>query len=163
MKKVDKSKKKKILFISSMGGHLNELVQLKPLMDKYDSMLITEKNETTEYLKKKFDNVKYLRYGTKSNKLKYIYIFGMNIIDSFINVWSFRPDVIITTGTHTAVPTCYIGKIFGAKVVFIETFANIKSKTVSGKLVYPIADKFIVQWESMKEKYKKSDYWGWIF
>ena len=87
----------------------------------------------------------------------------MNIIDSFINVWSFRPDVIITTGTHTAVPTCYIGKIFGAKVVFIETFANIKSKTVSGKLVYPIADKFIVQWESMKEKYKKSDYWGWIF
>ena len=40
MKKVDKSKKKKILFISSMGGHLNELVQLKPLMDKYDSMLI---------------------------------------------------------------------------------------------------------------------------
>ena len=163
MKKVDKSKKKKILFISSMGGHLNELVQLKPLMDKYDSMLITEKNETTEYLKKEFDNVKYLRYGTKSNKLKSIYIFGMNIIDSFINVWRFRPDVIITTGTHTAVPTCYIGKIFGAKVVFIETFANIKSKTVSGKLVYPIADKFIVQWESMKEKYKKSDYWGWIF
>ena len=74
-----------------------------------------------------------------------------------------RPDVIITTGTHTAVPMCYIGRILGSKVIFIETFANSTTKTVAGKLVYPIANTFVVQWESMLELYPKAIYGGWIY
>ena len=58
---------------------------------------------------------------------------------------------------------CYIAKLFRKKVIYIETFANIYSKTVSGKLVYPIADVFIVQWESMLHIYPKAVYGGWIF
>ena len=74
-----------------------------------------------------------------------------------------RPNVIITTGTHTAVPMCYIGKIFRRKIIYIETFANSKTKTVAGRLVYPIADTFIVQWESMLELYPKAILGGWIY
>ena len=58
---------------------------------------------------------------------------------------------------------CYIGKIFGVKIVYIETFANINTKTLAGKIIYPIADKFIVQWESMKKLYPKSEYFGGVF
>lgn len=46
------------------------------------------------------------------------------------------------------------------KVIFIETFANITTKTLSGKLVYPIADLFLVQWEEMLELYPKAKYRG---
>ena len=152
-----------VLFISSTGGHLNELLQLKPLIDKYDSYVITEKTKSNLSLKNKFDNVGYLVYGTKKNLFKYLFVFSFNIIKSLYYYLRIRPDVVVTTGTHTAVPMCYIGKIFGSKIIFIETFANSKTKTVAGKIVYPIADTFIVQWESMLELYPKAIYAGWIY
>ena len=157
------NKIKKVLFISSTGGHLNELLQLKPLFKKFNSYLITEKTKSTKDLSKEFEKVNYLVYGTKDHKLSYIFKFTYNCFKSLLYYIKIRPKVIITTGTHTAVPMCYIGKLFGSKIIFIETFANSKTKTLSGKLVYPIADTFIVQWESMLELYPKAVYAGWIY
>ena len=154
---------KKVLFISSTGGHLSELLQLKPLFKKYDSYLITEKTKSTIDLKNKYDNVCYLVYGTRHYKFSYFFKFLYNCFKSLFLYIKIRPSVIITTGTHTAVPMCYIGKIFGSKIIFIETFANSKTKTLSGKLVYPIANTFIVQWKSMLELYPKAIYGGWIY
>jgi hypothetical protein len=58
---------------------------------------------------------------------------------------------------------CCIGKIFGSKIVYIESFANIHTKSVTGKVVYLFADLFIVQWESMLKLYPKAKLGGWIF
>ena len=154
---------KKVMFISSTGGHLNELLQLKPLMLKYDSYIITEKTKSNLSLKDKFDKVHYLVYGTKKNLFTYFFKFSFNILKSLYLFIKIRPDVVVSTGTHTAVPMCYIAKLFRSKVIFIETFANSKTKTVAGKLVYPIADTFIVQWESMLELYPKAIFGGWIY
>jgi len=154
---------KKVLFIASTGGHLNELLQLEPIFKNYDSYLITEKTKTTINLKNKYNNLFYLVYGTKDHILSYIFKFGYNIIKSLILYFKIRPKVIVSTGTHTAVPICYIGKLFGSKIIFIETFANRTTKTLSGKLVYPIADTFIVQWEDMLKLYPKAIYAGWIY
>lgn len=74
-----------------------------------------------------------------------------------------RPDVIISSGAAVAVPFFYIGKLFGAKTVYIEVFDRIDKPTVTGKLVYPITDKFIVQWEEMKKVYPKAINLGSIF
>ena len=51
----------------------------------------------------------------------------------------------------------------GAKLIYIEVFDRIDKPTLTGKLVYPITDKFIVQWESMKELYPEATFGGWIF
>ena len=56
-----------------------------------------------------------------------------------------------------------IAKILGSKIIYIETFANITTKTITGKLVYKFADLFIVQWKSMLELYPNAKYGGWIF
>ena len=154
---------KKVIFISSTGGHLSELLQLKPLMNEYDSYLITEKTKSNLSLKDKFDKVYFLVYGTKKNLFTYFFKFSFNILKSLILFIKIRPNAIVTTGTHTAVPMCYIAKLFRCKVIYIETFANSKTKTVAGKLVYPIADTFIVQWESMLELYPKAIFGGWIY
>ncbi len=154
---------KKIVFIASGGGHLNELLQLSPLFSKYDSTIITEKTKTTAYLKERYPNVKYLLYGTKDHLFKYLFIFSANIIISFIDFIKIRPDVIITTGTHTAVPMCYIAHLFKKKVIYIETFANVYHPTEAGKMVYKIADKFIIQWPELKKYYPASEYWGGLF
>ena len=68
--------KKKVLFISSTGGHLNELLQLEPLFEKYNYNIITEKDKSTECLKEKYkDRIYYLPYGTRSKLFLYIFIY----------------------------------------------------------------------------------------
>ena len=152
------------MFISSMGGHLSELLQLRALFDEVDYMLVTEMNKTTEPLKNTYGNkVKFLTYGTKHHLFSYVFIFAFNILKSLALFISFRPDAVITTGTHTAVPMCYIAKLFGKKVIYIETFANAETRTVAGRLIHPVADVFIVQWESMLEFYPDAVYGGWIY
>ncbi len=74
-----------------------------------------------------------------------------------------KPDLIISSGAAVAVPFFYLGKLFGAKLVYIEVFDRIDKPTMTGKMVYPIADKFIVQWEEMKEVYPKAINLGSIF
>lgn len=156
---------KRVLFISSTGGHLSELFQLKSMFEKYEYMIVTEKTKSNLYLKDEYKNkIKYLKYGTKDRqKLLYPGRLLFNNFKSLFIYLKFHPDYIITTGTHTAGPMCYIGKIFGSKIIYVETFANINTKTVTGRLIYPISDLFVVQWDSMKDLYKDSVVGGWIY
>lgn len=154
----------KVLFISSTGGHFSELMQLKPLFSKYDYHIITEKNKTNDNLKAEYGKrISYLPYGTRSKLFTYIFKYLYLCIKTVFLYAKIRPRYIITTGTHTAGPMCYFGKIFGSKIIYIETFANRNSKTATGKLVYPIADLFIVQWEEMLKLYPKAVMGGSIY
>ena len=149
--------KKKVLFISSTGGHLNELLQLAPLFEKYDYNIITEKDKANENLKEKYgEKLYFLPYGTRAKIFSYIFKY-------LFLYFKIRPKVIVTTGTHTAGPMCILGKIFGSKIIYIETFANTNKKTATGRLIYPIADLFIVQWEEMLKIYPKAVYGGSIY
>ena len=74
-----------------------------------------------------------------------------------------KPDLIISTGAAVAVPFFYIGKMMGAKTVYIEVFDRIDKSTMTGRIVYPIADRFIVEWEEMKKVYPKAINLGSIF
>ena len=157
-------KKKNVLFISSTGGHLNELLQLSSLFEKYDYHIITEKDEASEALKDKYkEKISFLPYGTRSKLLQYIFKYTKLCFKTIYYYFKLRPKVIITTGTHTAGPMCILGKIFGSKIIYIETFANRNKKTATGRLIYPIADLFIVQWEEMLKLYPKAVYGGSIY
>ncbi len=155
-------KKKKVMFICSVGGHLTQMLQMKKIFNEYDYVLITEKTDVTKEMKDKY-NIEYLVYGSRNYLFSYIFKFSFNIIKSLILFIKYRPKTIITTGTHTAVPMCYIGKLFRRKIIYIESFAKRTSPTLSGKMVYPIADIFIVQWESMLSIYPKAKYFGPIY
>lgn len=74
-----------------------------------------------------------------------------------------RPDLIISSGAAVAVPFFYLGKIMGAKLIYIEVFDRIDKPTMTGKMVYPIVDKFIVQWDEQKKVYPKAVNLGSIF
>ena len=74
-----------------------------------------------------------------------------------------RPDLIISSGAAVAVPFFYLGKLFGAKLIYIEVFDRIDKSTMTGKMVYPIVDKFIVQWDEQLKVYPKAVNLGSIF
>lgn len=156
--------KKKVMFISSTGGHLNELFQLKPLFEFYDYYIVTEKTKTNALLKKEYGKkISYVIYGTKDHKFTYLFKLFLNCWIELFTYIRIRPKYIITTGAHIAGPMCCIGKLFGSKIIFIETFANSQTKTITGKLVYKFADLFLVQWESMLKLYPNAKFYGSLF
>ena len=74
-----------------------------------------------------------------------------------------KPDVVISTGALATIPMCIIAKVFRKKIIFIESFAKINSPTLTGKLVYKLADQFYVQWEEMKKFYPNAICKGGIY
>lgn len=151
----------KIVFISSTGGHFNQLMQLKPLFGSYESLIITEESPINEKIKTEVP-MALLKYGTRKQN-NYVFILLGNTVRSFILFLKFRPDIVITTGTHTAVPLAFIAKCFGRKLIYIESFAKRNSANLAGKLLRPFADKIVVQWEPMLDVYPEAENWGWIY
>lgn len=158
----EQKNKKSVIFISSVGGHLTQMLELKKIFNNYNYVLITEKTDVTKCMKNKY-NMNFLLYGSRKYLFKYIFVCVINIIKSIYFFFKYTPEVIVTTGTHTAVPMCYIGWLFGKKVIYIESFAKSSSPTLTGRLVYPIANIFVVQWESMLKYYPKAECWGSIY
>ena len=154
-------KKKKVIFVAGVGGHLTELLQLDSIFKEYDYTLITEKTEVTIGLKDKY-NIKYYLYNNKKNYIKYLFVNLINLFKSIGTFISIRPDVVVTTGPNTGVYLCYLAHMFKKKVIFIETYANITNSTKSGRIVYKFADHFVVQWESLKKEYPNALYFGGI-
>jgi len=150
---------KKVIFAASSGGHLTELLKVQELFKEYDYLLVTEMTDVTRDLKDKY-NIKYVDYGPNKNKIKYWWTIFKNLAKAIGIVAKFRPDTVVSTGAQIGGFFCYIGKFFGAKVVYIETMAKIKELSGTGNNVYKIADKFYVQWKNLAEKYDKAEYIG---
>ena len=148
---------------------LNDLHDIETLINYLDKFLPFVDNWAVcdiikpRIFKKYPDKVNFLVYGTKSKFLVYPFKLIYNCFKSLYFYIKIRPNVIITTGAHTAGPMCCIGKLFGSKIIYIETLANSKTKTVTGRLIYHFADLFIVQWEEMLKLYPKAKYGGWIY
>ncbi|MFH2040937.1 MAG: UDP-N-acetylglucosamine--LPS N-acetylglucosamine transferase, partial [Acidobacteriota bacterium] len=66
-----------------------------------------------------------------------------------------RPDVIVSTGAAVAVPFFYLAKLFRIKTVFIEVYDRIDKPTLTGRLVYPVADAFVIQWPEQKKAFPR--------
>lgn len=164
---MEKKKQKKVMFIASTGGHLSELLQLAPCFTKYDFTIVTEKTKSNMGLKKKYPGrVHYIILGTYTTlraKLTYLFKLFANCWISLYLMIKIRPDFVVTTGSHNVGPMCCLAKLFGKKVIFIETFANNSSPTKAGRIIYKFADYFIVQWESMLQYYPNAIYGGWIY
>lgn len=79
------------------------------------------------------------------------------------SLWIFlrkRPQVVISTGAGIALATCFLAKLTGRTLIFIESGARVTTPSRTGKLIYPFADVFIVQWKPLLNYYPKAIYGG---
>lgn len=140
----------KICLVGSSGGHLTHLYLLKEFWEKHDRFWVTfDKVDSNSLLK---DERKYWCHFPTNRNIKNL------IKNTFLAIKVLRkekPDIIISSGAAVAIPFFYIGKLFGSKTVYIEVYDRIELPTVTGKMVYPVTDKFILQWDEQKEFYPK--------
>lgn len=148
----------KVCLVSSSGGHLTHLYMLKPFWENRDHFWVTFDKEDARSLLE--GEKMYPCYYPSNRSLKAMLI---NAFRAFKILRKERPQLIVSCGAAVAVPFFYVGKLFGAKLIYIEVFDRIDSSSLTGRLVYPIADKFIVQWEEMKKIYPKAINLGSIF
>lgn len=148
----------KVCLVGSSGGHLTHLYMLKPFWSQRERFWVTFDKEDARSLLKG-ERVYPCYYPTNRSL--------WNLLRNTVVAWRVlrkeRPDLIISSGAAVSVPFFYLGKLFGAKLIYIEVFDRIDKPTVSGRLVYPIADLFVVQWEEQKKVYPKAVNLGSIF
>ena len=148
----------KVCLVGSSGGHLTHLYMLKPFLENKDRFWVTFDKEDARSLLKG-EKVYSCYYPTNRNV--------KNLLKNTAVAWKVlrkeRPDLIISSGAAVAVPFFYLGKLLGAKLIYIEVFDRIDKPTMTGKMVYPVTDQFVVDWEEMKKVYPKAINLGSIF
>ncbi len=150
------NRKPRLCLVSSSGGHWEQLQKLKPLIEKYDGFLVTEKTQFPE-------NAKYFMIQTDlKDKLMPIKMF-VNSIHTILIWIKEKPDFVITTGTMIAYPFYLLAVLFHKKIIYIETFGRANMPTVAGKKMEKHSDLFIVQWEAQVKHYKKAIYGGCLY
>ena len=159
-RKMGKREKKKICLISSSGGHLEQIKQLKEIRKKYDCFYVVSRTKATKAMKQNHYIVSDL---VRKNKVVMVLRMIRMMFEQLGIFLKERPDVILTTGAAVAIPMCVIGKVFFKKVIYIESFARMNTPNKTGMLIYKFADLFIIQWKELNKYYPNAVYGGSIY
>lgn len=143
----------KICLACSAGGHFTEAIRIYEGL-KEDAFFLTFPSEN---LKGRGEKI-YTITDPRRNPLRFI----AAVVQTTKVLLKEKPKVVVSTGAGVTVPACWLGKILGAKVVYIECGCRTSGPSATGKLVHPIADLFIVQWKDMMKFYKKAVYGGML-
>lgn len=151
---------KKVLLISSSGGHLTQLKLIKDHIsvqkNEYKLKIASEKiskNDSIDY--------KFRQFNRK--KINMLFALVYNLFLSIKIYFEFKPDIIISTGAGVVVLPVIVFKLLGSKIIYVESFAKRLSLTKSGSLIYKVADAFYVQWPELLEKYPKAKFKGGLY
>lgn len=157
----------KICLICSSGGHIIEMQKLKDAFRLYNVFLVTHKDEFLNWSNdiQKVYLIKNVLVGKAHvNRIyKLLLLFAYVLIATtkeFVILLKEKPTVIVSTGSAIAIPIFYMGKVMGKKLIYIESVCRVHDLSIAGKIIYPIADEFFVQWEELTKKYKKVQYKG---
>jgi len=134
---------KKILAVASGGGHFIQLLRLRNAFTGHRVSFVT----TIDGYQDSVDDADcfVVKNASRWNKVGLI-IMCLQIFMLFLRV---RPDVVITTGAAPGVFAIYIGKLFRAKTLWLDSIANAEEISMSGELAGPHADLWLTQWPEL--------------
>ncbi|HEX5852154.1 MAG TPA: PssD/Cps14F family polysaccharide biosynthesis glycosyltransferase [Solirubrobacteraceae bacterium] len=147
-----------VLLVASSGGHLLEIMQLADLWPQERRHWVTF--ETTDAVPLLAgERTTWAHHPTNRNPPNLI----RNFVLALRIVRRRKVQAIVTTGAGISVPFAIVGRLAGVNVVYIESMARITSPSLTGRLVYPFANTFIVQWPSLQRFFKRAQSFGAVF
>lgn len=135
----------RILLVASPGGHLLQMLALEPAWHDIQHRWVTLASPDSKNLLAS-EAVVHAYGPTPRNVGNFL----RNLRLAWRTVRDFRPDVILSTGAALAVPFFVVGRLHRLRLVYVESFTRVNRPALSGRLVYPLADVFFVQWPSTR-------------
>jgi len=154
---VIRQEKLRICVVASSGGHLSQLLKLADSWAGYGTFCIT----TTDIVRAKLEKYGKTYVVGECNR-QHPFKLAVVLIRCLSAVLREKPKVVISTGAATGCITCFLGKIIGAKVIWIDSITNVNKLSFSGRLVRHIADLLLVQWPELADQYEKAEYVGTV-
>jgi UDP-N-acetylglucosamine:LPS N-acetylglucosamine transferase len=143
----------KIAMVCNEGGHLTEAQLLSEAFDGHETVYLTYDTLRGRQL----DERKYLFRKIGFNPLVMVLVV-LQLIPVLLRE---RPDAVVTTGGEIAIPALVLAKLFGVETIYVESWCRIRTRSGSGRLLYHVADLFLVQWPQLTDVYgEKARYEG---
>jgi len=152
---IRRRKKLRICLAASAGGHISQLLKIVNNWDGYNCFYITTTGVMWDKLKQ---HGKAYVVG-ECNRQHPIRV-GMVLVRIVKAMFRERPDVVISTGAAAGCMVCFLGKLLGAKVIWIDSITNVERLSLSGRMVRYIANLFLVQWPELAQRQKGIEYAG---
>lgn len=156
--------KKKVLYILGSGGHTSQMIELsKDLKNEINYFYLIQEDDSISKNKIIYKGkIIKVKRNAKFKELKIFSIFRTIFLffKAIKIIKKKKIDILISAGPGISIPFFYAGKLLGKKLIFIESWSRVTSKSISGKLIYPISDLFFVQWEENLKNYPKALYRG---
>ncbi|MCH6257867.1 UDP-N-acetylglucosamine transferase subunit ALG14 [Puniceicoccaceae bacterium K14] len=140
------SKKKKVVAISSGGGHWVQLNRLRPAFDDCDLTFATVKESYRDEIEGA--NFTVIPDSNRSNKFKLL----KSAVGILLTLLKIRPDVVISTGAAPGYFAVRIGKLLGAKTIWVDSIANAEVLSLSGQKAGKHVDLWLTQWPHLAKK-----------
>jgi beta-1,4-N-acetylglucosaminyltransferase len=145
----------RVLLVCSPGGHLQQMLALEPAWSGAERCWATLAGADVGYLLA--DEEVTLGHGPTNRSV-------VNLIRNIGLAWRLlrhvRPDAILSTGAGLAVPFFLVGKLLRIRLVYVESVTRTESISLSGRLLYPLADRFFVQWPEVAKRLRRAEYAG---
>lgn len=141
----------KIMLVTSPGGHLAQLLALRPWWLENPRSWVTFRQPEVESALE--DEVVTWAYSPTTRNLPNAF---RNLLLAWPTLRRERPDVVVSAGAGASVPFFVIARLLRIHTVYIECFDRITMPTLSGRMCYPLSDLFCVQWEEQRKYYPEA-------
>lgn len=141
----------RILLVCSSGGHLAQLVALRPWWEEHERRWVTfDLPDATSVLDD--EDAVWAHHPTTRNLPN----LARNWAQARRVVREFRPDVVVSTGAAVALPYFAVGRRHGARTIYIEVYDRVDSATLTARLCRPLTDLMLVQWPDQRALFPRA-------
>lgn len=144
LEKAEKPKAKKILLISSCGGHWVQMNRLLPAFEDHSVYFASTEREYSQVVPA--GRFYYVPDGSRNSNPLLIIWLALSVLTILIKI---RPQVVVTTGAAPGFIALFFAKCFRRKTVWVDSIANVNELSMSGRKVARFADLYVTQWEHL--------------
>lgn len=148
----------KVLFVCSSGGHLSQLLQLRPWWEQHDRRWVTF--DLPDARSKLTGEVLIPAHHPTTRNLRNLV---RNVPLARRVLREYRPDVVVSDGAGVAVPFFVLARAGHIPTVYLEVYDRIDSRTLTGRLCRPFTTRFLVQWPEQQALYRGSELIGPLY
>lgn len=151
------SHKPKLCIVSSRGGHLYQLLLLKPWWNQYPRIWITGKGEDADYLLKN-ETVYYGHFPETRNARNAIrnFFVGLKVL------YKEKPQIVVSCGAGIAPPVFLAARLLGLRLLFIDSISFVNYPSLSARIISHLKGTVLVQHKHMVTSLRNAHYWGGI-